>query len=476
MTHWATLRISDFHKEHGGPSIEVQADSILRWAKSQGVTWGKEHDPGLPPGFFADVGVSAYKTKCRTRQGFKQILRHAKAGDTIVCARIDRLFRSMLDFCQTLEWMQSHNLNLVVVEPEIDFASACGRLLAHLLAAFAEFESAIKAERVKAAATAAGNGKKKTRQLRSVDGEYVPIAPMTPQQRDHVKCGRIWVYRRISHKDGVESGRGLEWQHRVGSEEAQRIQDDRPELAYGGEFVDLEVSAYKIPLRERPQGRKLCEIVRPGDVVIFPRLDRGFRNTRDMLNTLPDWIKDGIEVRIVDQKLDFSKWTGMIVLEVLALAAKIEACIISARNKETKHWLDAHGRTSGTTPMFFRMVKHKGTKKLVWDVRAIRIMRYVHAGLAMGFSQRQIEDRLELLLSRRENRPYRKIFGKEEREWTRKKLYNWRALYPKAIELWHRHRAKRWEQRGITRLKPPAISPVYELIEALRRDPASAKS
>ncbi|MFL5243882.1 MAG: recombinase family protein [Gemmataceae bacterium] len=42
----------------------------------------------------------------------------------------------------------------------------------------------------------------------------------------------------------------------------------------------------------------------PGDAVIVPKLDRGFRNMRDILNTLETWERRGISLHLLDVQAD----------------------------------------------------------------------------------------------------------------------------------------------------------------------------
>lgn len=473
---YGLVRISDKHRQADGPSIEVQCQTVLGWCNAHGAMMAWDSSPGMPHGIFADIGKSAYKAHVADRPEASKLLRKLKPGDRVVVARIDRIFRNMLDFCITMEEFKRRDITLVVCEPEIDFSTACGRLLAHLMAAFAEFESAIKSERVKAANTAKGTAKKgrKTRKLQSVDGDYTP---MTKAIRDKLPPGgRIWIYRRVSHADQVESGKSLEWQKRVGLEEADKIIEQRPHMALGGEFVDLGVSATKTNLRDRPEGRKLYEIVKPGDIVIFPKLDRGFRNTRDMLNTLPDWIEAGIEVRILDQQLDFSRWTGMIVLETLSLAARIEAAITSARNKEVKEYLDSHGRPSGKIPPFFKVVKVHGKRRMTWDRRQFAIAKMARWLYRLGVGHDEIADRLEACLARRENREPRKKFatGSQKREWS---IWQIKQRFYRLDDFersYREHRLRnRMQRRGVT-VPKMELAPFAALVAGRQQTPVPA--
>jgi DNA invertase Pin-like site-specific DNA recombinase len=58
-------------------------------------------------------------------------------------------------------------------------------------------------------------------------------------------------------------------------------------------FVERGVSGSK-PLGDRPQGAALLEALKPGDVVITPKLDRMFRSALDALDVLAKLKAGGI--------------------------------------------------------------------------------------------------------------------------------------------------------------------------------------
>ena len=72
----------------------------------------------------------------------------------------------------------------------------------------------------------------------------------------------------------------------------------------------------------RPQGSTLLEIVKSGDVLIFPKLDRGFRNTRDALNTLHLLKEKGCSVHSIDLGGDVTgNGVGAIIFTILSAFA-----------------------------------------------------------------------------------------------------------------------------------------------------------
>jgi putative DNA-invertase from lambdoid prophage Rac len=75
--------------------------------------------------------------------------------DFIVVWKLDRWGRSMSDLVNTLEELREIGVQFVSVRDALDFTTSTGRVLAGMLAIFAEFERDILRERVKAGLEAA---------------------------------------------------------------------------------------------------------------------------------------------------------------------------------------------------------------------------------------------------------------------------------------------------------------------------------
>jgi putative DNA-invertase from lambdoid prophage Rac len=63
--------------------------------------------------------------------------------------------------------------------------------------------------------------------------------------------------------------------------------------ALNGGFSLHPVPKTSTPLAERPEGKRLLESARAGDVIITARLDRAFRSAADALGTLEELKADG---------------------------------------------------------------------------------------------------------------------------------------------------------------------------------------
>ena len=87
----------------------------------------------------------------------------------------------------------------------------------------------------------------------------------------------VYAYARVSTLQQANEGDSLEAQVKqvLGYASSRGL-----ELHKDGVFVEKGVSGGQ-EFGSRPAGSKLLASLQSGDIVIFPKLDRGFRNTRD---------------------------------------------------------------------------------------------------------------------------------------------------------------------------------------------------
>jgi DNA invertase Pin-like site-specific DNA recombinase len=83
------------------------------------------------------------------RPGLKKIMMLARSRkiDIVVVTKLDRLARSLRHLVSILDELKSLGVLFVSINDQIDFTTASGRLMLHLLAAFAEFERSLIRER-----------------------------------------------------------------------------------------------------------------------------------------------------------------------------------------------------------------------------------------------------------------------------------------------------------------------------------------
>jgi DNA invertase Pin-like site-specific DNA recombinase len=150
-------------------------------------------------------------------------------------------------------------------------------------------------------------------------------------------AAKAWAYIRVSTGDQENS---IAVQTARIMEAAKRLDINLPTKRV---IVDEDVSA-SIPLKNRPGGRGLWDSMDPGDTLIFLRVDRVFRSTRDAANTIHTWGEKGIRVVIVDLGIDLATAAGRMFFHQLAAFAEFEREMISLRTREVLARLKAQGK------------------------------------------------------------------------------------------------------------------------------------
>ncbi len=72
-----------------------------------------------------------------------------KKFDILICTKIDRLARNIIELNKIVNDLQAVGKDVVFIENQIDTSTANGRLFLNILGSFAEFEGAIISERTK---------------------------------------------------------------------------------------------------------------------------------------------------------------------------------------------------------------------------------------------------------------------------------------------------------------------------------------
>lgn len=91
----------------------------------------------------------------RERPELRTCLLTLRAGDALVVWRLDRLGRSLKDLVEIITDLEAKNVGFLSLTESIDTTSAGGKLVFHVFAALAEFESTLIRERTRAGLAAA---------------------------------------------------------------------------------------------------------------------------------------------------------------------------------------------------------------------------------------------------------------------------------------------------------------------------------
>lgn len=120
-----------------------QDPDLKRWAEAQGeaVKWYRDKFTG----------------KTMDRPGWQKLEEAIKAGkvSNVVVWRLDRLGRTAKGLTALFEDLQQRKVGLVSLKEGLDLSTPAGRLMAHVLASVAQYETEVRAERIRAGQDAA---------------------------------------------------------------------------------------------------------------------------------------------------------------------------------------------------------------------------------------------------------------------------------------------------------------------------------
>jgi site-specific DNA recombinase len=100
------------------------------------------------PERYDDGGFTGANTD---RPALQRLLADIEEGkiDRVVCYKVDRLSRSLLDFAQMMQTFEKYGVGFVSVTQSFDSATSMGRLVLNVLLSFAQFEREIISERTR---------------------------------------------------------------------------------------------------------------------------------------------------------------------------------------------------------------------------------------------------------------------------------------------------------------------------------------
>jgi site-specific DNA recombinase len=144
MSRRAAIYVRISVAQEASVSIERQIEAAQQYAAARG--W-------LVVATFTDEGVSATHNKPDDRAGWRALLDSSETFDAVIIWKLDRLARRVIDFHLANEALKKRGAALVAVENAIDMTTPDGRMIAGVLANFAEYEAEAIAARVRAART-----------------------------------------------------------------------------------------------------------------------------------------------------------------------------------------------------------------------------------------------------------------------------------------------------------------------------------
>lgn len=100
----------------------------------------------------------------------------------------------------------------------------------------------------------------------------------------------------------------------------------------------------------RPELDKALAYMREGDTLIATRLDRLGRNVHETITTIANLGKRGMNVRVLEPKLDTSDPMNKVVITIMSALAEWERDLLVARTREGVAYARSEGRVAGPKP------------------------------------------------------------------------------------------------------------------------------
>lgn len=100
----------------------------------------------------------------------------------------------------------------------------------------------------------------------------------------------------------------------------------------------------------RPELDKALAYMREGDTLIVTRLDRLGRNAHETVTTIANLGERGMNVRVLEPKLDTSDPMNKVVITIMSALAEWERDLLIARTREGVAHARSEGRVAGPKP------------------------------------------------------------------------------------------------------------------------------
>ena len=140
MKVYGYIRVSTNNQVENGLPLKEQEKQIKYYAGSKSMEVDK---------VFTERGVSAGVELYKRPQGIK-LMELVNDGDVVICSKLDRMFRSVLDGLQVLKELKSRNIELHFIDLGGNTTTnGIGQLMFTIMSSFAEMERNRLGERIR---------------------------------------------------------------------------------------------------------------------------------------------------------------------------------------------------------------------------------------------------------------------------------------------------------------------------------------
>jgi putative DNA-invertase from lambdoid prophage Rac len=215
----------------------------------------------------------------------------------------------------------------------------------------------------------------------------------------------VYGYTRVSTSRQAEEGESLDVQQRTIAGYALMLG-----LTVDRMFIERGVSG-SVPLSERAEGATLLTILKSGDVVITPKLDRMFRSALDALDVLAKLKSRNVILHMIDLGGDVTgNGISKLVFTILSAVAEAERDRIRERVTQVKRDQRQRNRyLGGIVPFGFRvgedgdLVPDPPEQEIITLARALRTegstLRAIQHALEAQYGRKLSLDALQRVLA-----------------------------------------------------------------------------
>lgn len=186
------VRVSTTEQGISGAGQESQRAAIVAECERRG--WVLER-----------IEEDVLSARTTDRPGLQRALADCRAGrvDGIVAAKLDRLSRSLLDFAQLLVDAKTRGYNVVTLDLGVDLSTPSGKMLAGIMATFAEYERELISQRTKDALAV-----KRAQGVRIGRPSSMPVAVQERIRREHAAGLSLGAIAAGLNADAVPTAHG----------------------------------------------------------------------------------------------------------------------------------------------------------------------------------------------------------------------------------------------------------------------------
>ena len=140
-----SIRVSTQRQVSEGDSLEAQERAIVDYIQQE-LKVKLEPETLIEQKMYIETGKSA---KNQNRPQLQALLRDIQSGQInwVICWKLDRITRSVLDFAQLWEFFKEHGVEFVSLREKFETSSAMGNAMLMIIMIFAQLERELTGER-----------------------------------------------------------------------------------------------------------------------------------------------------------------------------------------------------------------------------------------------------------------------------------------------------------------------------------------